>query len=159
MHITEALPHLPAAIVRETVDTLIAVLPPPPTDTPHDRAARDAAAIATIATLRPADAAEALLAAQIVGAHFNAMDRLHAASQPGQPVKDILRHRSEATAMMRQMQSGLATLLRMQAPRGKADIAVHPAATAPGEGRQTEPLVRRTHNLPAPRRTKLRLVH
>ena len=38
MHITEALPHLPAAIVRETLDTLIAVLPPPPTDTPLGRA-------------------------------------------------------------------------------------------------------------------------
>jgi hypothetical protein len=49
---------------------------PPLTDTPHHCAARDAGAIATVAALRPADAAQPLLAAQIVGAHFQAMDRL-----------------------------------------------------------------------------------
>jgi hypothetical protein len=159
MHITEALPQLPTAIARETLDTLIAVLPPPLTDTPHDRAARDAAAVATIDALRPTDAAQALLAAQVVGAHFHAMDSLRAASQPGQPVKDIFRRRSEAIVMMRWMHSGLAALLSMQAALGKPDVAVHPATTALGEGHQTAPAVRPTHNLAALRRTKLRLVH
>ncbi|HXA21044.1 MAG TPA: hypothetical protein VNW90_02010 [Acetobacteraceae bacterium] len=126
MHITEALPQLPAA---------------------------------TVAALRPIDAAQALLAAQIVGAHFHAMDRLRAAAQPGQPVKDILRRRSEAIAMMRRMHSGLAALLRMQAARGKPDVAVHPAVIALREGHQTAPAVRPTHNLVAPRRSKLRPVH
>jgi hypothetical protein len=64
MHTTETLPNLPPAIARQIFHTLTATLPPPVTDTPEDRAARDEAAIAAVAALHPADAFEALLAAQ-----------------------------------------------------------------------------------------------
>jgi hypothetical protein len=64
MHITESLPSLPSAVARDILRTLTASLPTPVTDTPEDHAARDEAAIAAAIALHPADAFEAMLAAQ-----------------------------------------------------------------------------------------------
>jgi hypothetical protein len=63
MSITSSLPDLPPSVARYTLYTLTEALPPPVSDLPAERAARDEAAIAAIAELRPADAFEARLAA------------------------------------------------------------------------------------------------
>jgi hypothetical protein len=60
MHSTESLSSVPIAIARDILHTVTGSLPPPATDTPGNRAARDEAAIA----LHPAAAFEAMLAAQ-----------------------------------------------------------------------------------------------
>jgi len=62
MHITEILPNLPPAVALEFLHSLRSSLPPPADD--KAREARDNAAIAHLASLHPADAAEADLAVQ-----------------------------------------------------------------------------------------------
>ena len=131
MSITEALPNLPAAVARQTLRTLIAALPPPPAaDTAENRAARDEAAIAAVAALHPADAFEAIFAAQIVAANAQAMECLRHAVQPGLDPAAAQRFRAQAAGMMRHMQTGLRMLRRDQAAREKAEAEMHPAAMA-----------------------------
>lgn len=125
MHI---LPNLPPSIAREVFANLCATLPPPVTDTPEARAARDETAMAAVAALHPADAFEALLAAQIVEADAHAKDCLRLAVQPGQDPEAARRCRAQASAMMRHMQSGLRALQRTQSMRETAEAAMHPAA-------------------------------
>ena len=74
MRMTDALSHLPAASVRHAEDTLLGLLPPPVPDTPEARAGCDAGAMAHAIALRPADAAELMMAVQIVGTHAHAME-------------------------------------------------------------------------------------
>ena len=87
--------------------------------------------MAAVAALRPADAFEALFAAQIVGANASAMDSLRLAVQPNQEPKDVHRNRAQASTMMRNMQSGLRMLRREQAEREAAAARSQPAATQP----------------------------
>jgi hypothetical protein len=122
------LPNLPPSIAHQVFAELCASLPPPVTDSATARAAREDLARAAVAALYPADAFEALLAAQIVAADFHAKDSLRAAMLPGTPPEDIRRGRAQASAMMRHMQSGLRTLQHRQATREKAEAAMHPAA-------------------------------
>ena len=105
------LPNLPASVSREVFATLCASLPPPVTDTPEARAERDQTAMAAVAALRPANAYEARLAVQ-----------------PGQDPDDARRLRAQANAMMRQEQSSLRALQRIQATREKAEAERNPAA-------------------------------
>ena len=124
----QTLPNLPASVSREVFATLCASLPPPVTDTPEARAAREETAMAAVAALLPANAYEALLAAEIVAANYNAKDCLRLAVQPGQDPDDARRIRAQANAMMRQEQSGLRALQRTQATREKAEAERNPAA-------------------------------
>ena len=72
----------------------------------------------------------------VVAAQFQARDALRAAARcipgpdPGTgPDPDKLRQcRAQAASMMRQADSGIRTLLRMQAERQKAETAMRPAA-------------------------------
>lgn len=114
------LANLPAPIVRETFATLCASLPPPISDLPEDRDARDEAAVQAVAALRPGNAFEARLAVQIVLADAHAKDCLRQAAQPGIEPKEVNRARAFACSLMRQMQSGLRALQRMQMERAKA---------------------------------------
>ena len=114
------LPNLPDSIAREVFATLCGTLPPPVTDTPEARAAREETAMAAVAALLPANAYEALLAAQIILANYHAKDCLRLAALPGQDFDDARHCRAQANAMMRQEQSGLRALQRTQATREKA---------------------------------------
>ncbi|MEJ0016903.1 MAG: hypothetical protein WDN25_10080 [Acetobacteraceae bacterium] len=119
---------LPATIAREIAARLCGLLPPPVTDTADARAARDAAALAAVEALHPADAFEAELAAQIVAADAHAKDCLRLAVQPAASADDARRCRAQAVSMMRQMQGGLRALMRRQAEQDKAETAMRPAA-------------------------------
>ena len=98
--------------------------PHPPatlTDTPEDLARRDHAAIARIAALHPANATEADLAALYVAASEQWKDCLRLALQPELSAPWVMKCRAQANAMMRQAQSALRLLLRMQATRQKTE--------------------------------------
>ena len=70
---------LPREAFHEIVLILRAALPPPLIDDPAEWARRDNAAMATVASLQPANAAEGRLAAQFVAADAYAMDCLRLA--------------------------------------------------------------------------------
>src|SRR4051794_15935860 len=90
------------------IHTLRTSLPPPPvTDTQEDVARRDNAAIAQVASLLPANAGEAVLGAQFVAAHAQAMDSLRLARDPGMDAGLVLKCSAQAASMMRQAQSAL----------------------------------------------------
>jgi len=159
MNVTEALPNLPAPIACQIGHVLIASLPAPRGDTPECRADRDTAAIAAVAALRPANAFEALLAADIVGVSAHAMDCLRLAVQPGQAVEETLRIRARAGSLMHQMQAQLRSLQRIQAERELADARSHVVVPLPVRAKATRRAGHRSGDVAGRSRAKLRIVH
>ncbi len=129
MSVTQSLPNLPPAVARYTLFELTEGLPPPVTDMPEERAARDEAAIAAVADLRPENAFEARLAVRAVVADAQAMQCLRFVGQPGQPPEKAHGLRAQALAMMRASQGALRSLQGLQAARAKA--AAEPADPPP----------------------------
>ena len=126
-----AIPSTPAPLGRhEVYAALCRYLPPPSPDTPEARAVRDERAIAAAIALRPADHAEAELAAQIVGADFHAKDALVAASQPNLTVEALRNYRAQASLMARTCHGAIRSLLSLQAARKPAKVARPQAAPA-----------------------------
>jgi hypothetical protein len=113
--------QLPADAYYHLVRTLRLTLPPPPADTPEDLARRDHAAIARIAALAPANAAEADVAAQYVAASEQWKDCLRLAQLPGTLPEAAHKCRAQANSMMRQALAALRLLLRMQEVRAKLE--------------------------------------
>ena len=113
--------QLPADAYYQLIHTLRLTLPPPLTDSPEDLARRDHAAIARIAALHPANATEADLAGLYVAASEQWKDCLRLALQPELTTSWVMKCRAQANAMMRQAQSALRLLLRMQATRQKTE--------------------------------------
>jgi hypothetical protein len=129
---TDALPKLPPTIARHTVFLLMESLPPPLTDTPEERAARDEAAIASLAVLNPGDAYEARLAARAIAADARATECLRLASVPKLHPDRVDQCLRQANAMMRASEAALRSLRAMQAAREKAEAAAQSApAPAP----------------------------
>ena len=120
------IPNIPDAIAREIYAELCRSLPPPPEDTPESRSLREQHAMTSVAHLVPENAAEADIAVQAVTAQFHARDALQAAS--GTDPEAVRRCRAQAASMMRQADSAIRTLLRMQAERQRAEDAARPAA-------------------------------
>ena len=113
--------QLPADAYYHLVRTLRLTLPPPLTDNPEDLARRDHAAIARIAALAPANAAEADLAAQFVAASEQWKDCLRLAQAPDTTPEWVAKCRAQALGMMRQANAALRLLLRMQQARSKLE--------------------------------------
>src|SRR5271166_7020033 len=129
----DALPKLPPAIARHTIFLLLESLPPPLSDAPEERAARDEAAVASLAVLKPADAFEARLAARAVAADARATECLRLASVPKMHPDRVDQCLRQANAMMRASEAALRSLHAMQAVREKAEQAVEQTAPAPAE--------------------------
>lgn len=93
------------------------------TASPADVARRDHAAIAQVASLCPANAAQATLAAQYVAANAQAMECLRQTRDPTTPPEVALRCTAQAASMMRQSQGAFRLLLRAQGvkPGHRAD--------------------------------------
>jgi hypothetical protein len=127
---TDSLPQLPPSIARHTIFLLLESLPPPISDIPEERAARDEAAIASLAVLQPADAFEARLAARAVAADARATECLRLASVPKMHPDRVDQCLRQANAMMRASEAALRSLRAMQAAREKAEAAAHPAPAA-----------------------------
>src|SRR5260370_40306663 len=113
--------QLPADAYYHLVRTLCLTLPPPLTDSPDDLARRNHAAVARIAALVPANAAEADLAALYVAASEQWKDCLRLAQLPETTPGIALKCRAQAVSMMRQAQSALRLLLRLQEARQKRE--------------------------------------
>ena len=96
-------------------------LPSPANDCPEARARRDRTAAATIASLHPANEAEALLAAQFLTADAQAGECLRLANLPGTDRATALKCTAQAGTMMRQSQAALRALPRMQSMREMPD--------------------------------------
>ena len=113
--------QLPAEAYYHLVRTLRLTLPPPPGDSPDDLRRRDHAAIAAIAGLAPANAAEAKLAAQFVVASEQWTDCLRLAQLPETTPEWAAKCRAQALSMMRQANSALRLLLSTQQARQKLE--------------------------------------
>jgi hypothetical protein len=131
------LPHLPPSVAHEVFADLCATLPPPAHDTAEARENRDILAMAAVADLHPADAFEALLAAEAVTANAFAKDSLRLATEHRDDFTKTVRCRAQACAMMRQERQALRTLEDMQ----KARWAAAPAASALGADQRPQPTV------------------
>src|SRR5437763_13452072 len=113
--------RLPADAYYHLVRTLCLTLPPPLSDNPDDLARRNRAAITRIAALVPANAAEADLAAMFVAASEQWKDCLRLSQLPETPPQMAAKCRAQAISMMRQAQSAMRLLLKLQETRGKRD--------------------------------------
>src|SRR5579883_1983994 len=91
---------LPKAIYYQVAHTLRALLPAPATDAPQDEARRDIAAIAHVAALLPANAAEADMAMQCVAASVWALDCLRQARRHADDTAQFLKCTAQAASMM-----------------------------------------------------------
>ena len=103
------------------VRTLCLTLPRPPGGSEQDLARRDHAAIARISALAPANAAEADLAAQFVAASEQWKEGLRLAQLPEAAPERAAQCRAWADRMMRQANSALRLLLRLQELRQKTE--------------------------------------
>lgn len=110
----------PKAVYYELVRTLRGKLPPPETDAPEDVLRRDQAAIAQVAALVPANAAEAYQAATYVASNAYAMDCIELARTTQDPDK-ARQCGAQCASVMRQAQGALRNLLRMQEARRKLE--------------------------------------
>jgi hypothetical protein len=104
-------------IYHQAIGTLRGTLPPPLTDTPEAWADRDRTAIAMVAALAPANAAEASLAAWHVATMAHAGECLREAVRHAADPKRAAESRTQAANMGREARGGLDSLLRLQTAR------------------------------------------
>lgn len=140
---------LPSSICLELAHTLRKNLPAPVTDSPDDAARWERAAIEHAASLLPATADEANLAALYVAASAQALDCLRLARLYPNDTAVVLRCTAQSASMMRQARAFRTALDRAQtagrkreaAPDG--DAAGHqplaPVADAPAQARSPQP--------------------
>ena len=112
---------LPAEAYYHLVRKLRLTLPPPAGDSPDELLKRDHAAIARIAALAPGNAVEADVAAQYVAASEQWADCLRLAQAPETTPEWQPKCRAQALGMMRQANSALRLLLRLQEARRKLE--------------------------------------
>ena len=113
--------QLPRDAYWMLIHTLHTSLPPPPSDDPEAVARRDRDAIAQVASLLPATAAEARLAARFVAADARAHECLRLAELYPTDLTQVLKCNAQAATMWRQSDSALRALQRIQAARSKRD--------------------------------------
>jgi hypothetical protein len=113
--------QLPRDMFYQLIHTLADSLPPPVSDSPEDRVRRDNAAIAMVASLLPANADEANIAAMYISALAQAQDcaRLAQANRSNEQI--YLRCSAQSANMMRQARGARSLLLRVQAVRMKRE--------------------------------------
>ena len=113
--------QLPRDMYYHLIHTLCAALPPPVPDTPENRVCRDNAIMAQIASLLPANADEANLAAQYVAANAQAMECIRRAQVHEADASLAMKWVALSTGMMRQAHSARRLLERVQAARQKRE--------------------------------------
>jgi hypothetical protein len=107
----------PHEVLRDVAVILRSSLPPPAADTPEGKARRDRAAMAAVASLQPANAAEGRLAAQFVALDTHSLDCLRLARERHDEPEAALKCIAQATSMMREGKGALGLLLKLQARR------------------------------------------
>jgi hypothetical protein len=129
--------QLPRDMFYQVIHTLCGTLPPPLTNSPEDRIRRDNAAMARVASLLPANADEAHIAAVYVAAEAQGMECLRLIREYPADVALFVRLNAQSASMLRQAQGARSLLMRVQAKRekreadgtalGKADWTEHSA--------------------------------
>ena len=112
---------LPRDTYWQLINTLRTSLPAPVNDTPEALARRDNAAIADVASMLPANASEATLAAQFVAAAAHAHACLRLAGVYPASIELGLKCRARSASMMREAQGARRLLMRVQAERRKLE--------------------------------------
>ncbi len=123
-----AIPNISDTLSRAIYADLQRYLPPGGDNSPEGIELHNQRAMTVVAHLLPEDAAEADVAVQIVAAQIHARDALRAAVCAAQDPAEVRRCRAQASSMMRQADSGIRTLLRLQAERTKSEKELRPAA-------------------------------
>src|SRR6516162_1924910 len=111
----------PGSILLELPHTLHHNLPAPVTDSPEDALRRQRAALEHAASLLPATADEANLAALYVAASAQALDCLRLARLFPNDTAVMLKCSAQSASMMRQARAFRAALERAQAARRKRE--------------------------------------
>ena len=127
---TEPSPLDPATldtILRGTLDALSHH----PDATAEEIATKQRSALIAIASFRPRDPAEAMLASRYIGAYHATMDAFRCAAQPDLPPILILRFHGKVIAMSRLMDDTMRELQRLQANPCVQPAAVPEAMPAP----------------------------
>lgn len=112
---------LPREAFHAVIRGLHLSLPSPGVDTPEEWARRDRAAMAAVGALRPLDAIEGELAAQIVSARAWARDCLQLAVERKGDFAAAMKCKAQALSMMREVKSAWSLLLKVQAARRSVD--------------------------------------
>jgi hypothetical protein len=113
--------RLPGDTYYQLVHSLCPALPPPVPDTPEARVHRDNAAIAQVASVLPASADDANLAALYVAAGAEALECLRRAREYPTDSSFALKWTTQSGSMMRQAKGYRSLLLRIQAERKKRE--------------------------------------
>jgi hypothetical protein len=111
--------RLPRDVYYLVVHTLRGALPPPPTEHPEDLVRRDNAAIAEVASMLPANANEATIAATCVAANARAMDALAEAREAAANGDRFWQQKctAQSISLMREARGARTLLLRLQTAR------------------------------------------
>jgi len=110
--------HLPRIAYCELVYQLRRKLPLPDENTPEAYARRDNAAIAVVASLLPANASEALIAAQFVSTDAQASNAMQQALKHPASIELGLKCLAQAASMTRQSHSARRLLMRKSTDKG-----------------------------------------
>jgi hypothetical protein len=122
---------LPSSIHLQLADTLRRNLPAPATDRPEDAARHDRALIEHAASLLPATADEANLAALHVAASTQALECLRLARLCPDDLAAVLKCTAQSASMMRQARAFRVALDRAQTERRSREPASEAGAVAP----------------------------
>lgn len=122
-------PERLAQVFAHATTVVIGTLPAPRPDTAAARAARDMNAIAQIAALVPANAAEVMVGVQFVTAGAQGVDCLRRMEALADPV-EARRTAHQAASLMRVSQGAANVLLRLQAARLRREATSEAATSA-----------------------------
>ncbi len=142
--------ELDPGFLDHVLDTLIETIPAGDDDTGQTRAARRQVAGMAVQALCPADAFQAMLAAQAIAAHHAIIDAFSRAMQPDLAPAMAARLRANAATLARMMQATLRTLRQQQAEASDDTAAPQPAPTASRTGCATKPASSGARRQPPP---------
>jgi hypothetical protein len=136
--------------------TLAATIPAQPDETEAEYAERFTAAATAWAGFRPRDTVEQMLAAQIVGAHYAALDSLARAAETEDDMKAERLRRSHAT-MIRAMRDTMRLLeIHQKRPADTEAVAaiapIAPPRRRPAEEKSTQHPIQREKPRPGPKK-------
>lgn len=113
--------QLPRDVFHQVIHALCDALPPPRTDDPQVRTRRENAAIAHLASMLPANADEANLAAMHIVAVAKVLEYQRMSQQTDIDRALAEKYEKQVAVMMREARASRALLLRVQAARQKRE--------------------------------------
>jgi hypothetical protein len=140
---------LDPATFQTLISTTIDALPHHPKASPEEIAAQQHAAFLVIASLRPRDPLEAMLAARVTAAHAHVMDNLRNAAQPDLPPNLQLHFQGRAIGLSRLMDVTLHEFWNRQTAPARQPKGL-PASVLPAVHPQPAPEAVPTAPPPAP---------